>query len=219
MSEDVEEGRLLEEEVKREIESLEHTMDVYLSTPATPNDRSERSSGEISRYILQDLLPSDATLLATFHITDLEPGEFGFQRIRKGSGDVNFNFEIPNSDIDGTNVGEGKGLLVVVQDVPFRSHYFVGEHTRALLLQVYLIDSFLKVCPTGAVGRGHTERIRRGQNYLNDTGGNSRTIRGPGDVNRYRMDLNRPPGTSTVRTVGHGDHPSGPSVNEVSFLK
>src|SRR5258708_1501516 len=76
-------------------------VDTYLSTPATPDDRSKCSSGEISRYILQDLLPSDASDCTTFHVINLEPGEFGFQRICKGSGDVHFDPEIPNGNIDG----------------------------------------------------------------------------------------------------------------------
>ena len=88
--------------------------DAYLSAPTAPDDRSERPSGKISRYVLQDLLPLDTTFLTTFHVTDLEPGEFGFQRVCKGCGDVHFNPEIPNGNVDGMNVREGKVLLVVI---------------------------------------------------------------------------------------------------------
>ena len=133
-------------------------MEAYLSTPAAPDDRSEGSSWEISRNVLQDLLPPNAARPIAFHITDLGLSELDFQRIHKRSGDVHFDLEIPNSNMGRANVGEGKVLFVVVQDVPFRFGRIVGRW--APLLQVYLLDSSPNVCPSGVKG-GHVESCAR----------------------------------------------------------
>ena len=100
---------------------------MYLSASTTPDDCSEGSGGKISRNIFQDLLPSNTIHRATLHIGDFGLGEFGLQRVRKRGGDLHFDLEIPNSDVGGVNVREGKVLLMVVQDVPFHLSRFVGR--------------------------------------------------------------------------------------------
>jgi len=115
--------------------------EAHLPAPATPDNRGKGSSGEIGRNTLQDLFPSNTTYCSAFHVTDLGPGEFRFQRIHKRSGDVHFDLEIPNGDVGGMNIGEGKGLSMVIRDVPFFFH-------------VHLLDLFLSACPR-CVGSGH----------------------------------------------------------------
>ena len=91
-------------------------LNTYLSTPATPNDCSERPSRKISRHVLQDPLPPNAAL----YIANLGLGKPGLESVGKRSSNFHFNLEISNSDVDGMDVREGKILLVVVQDVQFR---------------------------------------------------------------------------------------------------
>jgi len=75
-------------------------MEACLSAPVAPDDHSGGSCGKIGRYILRDLLLSDATKRIAFRVASLEPGEFGSQRIHKGSGDVHFDLKIPNGDTE-----------------------------------------------------------------------------------------------------------------------
>ena len=100
-------------------------MDAYLAAAATSDDRSEGTSEKMSRHILQNPLPPNIICRATFCIANLGLREFGLQRIRKRSGDVHFNIEIPNGNIGGMDVGEGKVLLVVIRDLPIRFRRFV----------------------------------------------------------------------------------------------
>ena len=93
-------------------------VEAYLSTTTAPDDCGQGSSGKVSRNILQDLLPLSTAHRTTLHITSLGLGEPGFQRVRERRGDFHLYLEMPYSDVGGTNVGEGKVLLVVVQDVP-----------------------------------------------------------------------------------------------------
>ena len=127
-------------------------VEAHLSTPASSNDRGEGSGGEITRNILQDLPPSPAHHV-TFHIADPGLCEFGLYRVHNGSDNVDFDPEVPNGNICGVDVGEGKGLLAVVRDVRFRFCGF-GEQ-RALLFHVHL-DPYLED-RLASVGSGHTE--------------------------------------------------------------
>lgn len=95
-------------------------VEVYLSAPATSNDRGEGSRGKICRYAVQDLLSPNSAYCVTFQIASLGLGKPGLERVHERSGDVNFDPEVSNDNINGVDVGEGKGLSVVVRDVPFR---------------------------------------------------------------------------------------------------
>ena len=130
-------------------------METHLSASATSDNRSEGSSREIGRNVLQDLLPPNTPRPTTFHIASHRLYEFGFQRIHERSDDVHFDPEIPNGDVDGMNVREREVLLVVVQDVPFHFYRFVGQQT--LSLQIYL-DFSLNSC-LRSVGSGHTKSV------------------------------------------------------------
>ena len=94
-------------------------MGMYLSAPATSDDRSERSSRKIGRYIVQDPLPPSCAHRVAFHIASLGLCAFRLQGVEKRSGNARFDLEIPNGDIGGMDVGEGEGLSVIVQGVPF----------------------------------------------------------------------------------------------------
>lgn len=94
-------------------------VEVYLSAPTPSDDCGEGSRGEICRYITQDLLSPDSAYCVTFQIADLGLGEPGLERVHERRGDVNFDLEVSNGNADGIDIGEGKGLSVVVRDVPF----------------------------------------------------------------------------------------------------
>lgn len=111
--------------MEHEIRSREWVKCKYLPAPTTPDDRGESSSGKISRYILQDLLPPNSVHCINFHITNPGLDKFGLERVRKRSGDVYFDLEVPNGNICGMNIGEGEGLPVVIQDAPFCFRGFV----------------------------------------------------------------------------------------------
>ena len=106
-------------------------LDTYLSTPAAPDDRGERSSEKIGRHSLQDPLPP---ITAIFYITNLGLGELGLERVGKQSGNFHFDLEVSNCDVGGMDLREGKVLCVVVQDVPFR------------VLHADALDRFLNGC-------------------------------------------------------------------------
>jgi len=94
-------------------------VEVYLSAPATSDDCGEGSRGEICRYIVQDPLSPNSAYCVTFQIASLGLGEPGLERVHERSGDVDFDPEISNDNLNGVDIGEGKGLSVVVRDVPF----------------------------------------------------------------------------------------------------
>ena len=100
-------------------------MDAYLAATAASDDRSEGASGKISRHILQNPLPPNTIHRDTFCIANLGPDEFGPQRIHKRNGEIRFDLEIPNGNIGGMDVGEGKVLLVVIRDLPIQFRRFV----------------------------------------------------------------------------------------------
>jgi len=101
--------------------------EAYLSAPATPEYRSEGSSRKISRNVLQDPLPLNTGHYITFYVTDLGFGALSLERIHKRNGDVHFDPVILDGNICGVNVGEGKVLLMVVRDVPFRLRRLMGR--------------------------------------------------------------------------------------------
>ena len=113
------------------IERGGRVLDTYLSTPAAPDNRGERSSEKIGGHALQDSLP---LITATFYITSPGLGELGLEGVGKRSGNFHSDLEVSNRDVGGMYLREGKVLYVVVQDVPFR------------VLHADALDRFLNGC-------------------------------------------------------------------------